>query len=403
MKIQNICEDFAMIGNSMDVLDAIYDKLGPFGVKVKYEKIERIIDGNSHWSLGRVVLSGDRNKQNSFTMANVHSTYIIDSTTWTITSVFPKMCQSSPQQSKINNILNSQEYTLSKIIDGTIINLYFFNGKWNMATSTSYDLTGKKWIGDSTYFDVFMNVCNDGMKQEFGTNFENLDTTSCYNFIMRSHEFHPFLHDPEGLTFVNRVDLKTLEVISINPFETIPSQQIVEHSFQTYDEMKESLKASFQTAVNGGDVNYGYIIHPTDQTQPNIMVESELLQKIRYHAYFMPNALKNILNETNREKFRIINNVIHSQSYSEFLSLFPQYAQTHTEYKTCLDTITKIIVDKLKNPKKEIKHPLVPMTKKILDSICRRENLMTLKYGDVNSVVHNYVYNTYYISVYLQL
>lgn len=427
MDIQAICSACKKFSYGFDGLKYLYEELSQYGVRIRYEKIningdsefsddERLGEFDPEWRLGRVVLSGDRNKTNKFNRNNIQGTYIIDGFTWTVIGVAPRSCAPKPQVATINALLEDKTVTISKIIDGTVVFLYCHDGNWNIATATSYDLTFKRWIGPNTYAEEFFNTASEDFKSEVGMEldsdgrltFSNLDASSTWCFIMRTKNFHPFIFDPSRLVFISKITIDESGITEHldNPFRGVSSQEFLDEIPSSLESLESGLgEDSILRAINNNDINYGYIVHPNDKSQPNYIVESQLLRKIRYYAYYMPKKLKVLLNENNREIFRVWNNVIHNKDCAEFLSMFPQYAPHHKACRDVLDTIGRIIVDTIKNPRKSIHEDdraLLHVTKTIVKSIHRRENLSTIKFNQ-QSVIKDFVYNLYHMEHYINI
>lgn len=420
MKLSTICltcQD--QFGDSMDGLSYLFETLKPFSVRIRYEMIPtgvRTENGKSIMKLGRVVLAGDMNRFNTYNLENEFASYVIDAKTWRIISVSTRACLPRPTNDKINRILKGDDYTLTKIVDGTVVNLYNHNGVWNLATTTAFDNTFKKWVGEESYAQVFYRVAGPAFREEVGMTlnqegrleFSNLDATSSYNFIIRDHRFNPFSLDKEGLTFVNQmcVDQDNFVTEELTcPFTSVAIQEVVDQKFKNVTELTNSLKSALPDGVSGKSFNYGYILHQNAAGEPSIMIRSALMERIKYHAYEFHPRIKEELNEMNREKYRVLKNVLHKQHYEEFLALFPQYKEQHKAIIDALKTIEDIIVKKMKNTNANLdQYPdhLVKLAKKIYESISTRENLSSIKYNQT-SLITDLIYNNFYTALYLTL
>ena len=283
-----------------------------------------------------------------------YSSVIIDVSTWSIISVMPRrsvvwrsvdlagQTEDAYQKRHLADSYISNGATITKIIDGTCVNVYFFDGRWHIATKNAYDLSRKKWIGPLTSAEVFYKVSPDDFRNEVGLSltenkrlsFAALDKQYSYNFIIRESRYNPFNPHQEGIYFNNMTQVQddnSITEIYENPFYSIPSLERV--YFAGVEELIESLEGSMRRREG-----FGYIIRPDAGDQ--IMIQSRLFQQIQFHAY---RFLNKGLNNNNRENYRILRNVLSRQNYSEFLYLFPQYSAKHAYYIQVIEDLKTAI------------------------------------------------------------
>lgn len=80
-----------------------------------------------------------------------------------------------------NNFIKNIPFSdcvIEESIDGTLINLYWYNGKWNTSTKSCIDAECK-WKSDKTFHELFnLTVQNTNL------DFTKLNTNFCYSFIL---------------------------------------------------------------------------------------------------------------------------------------------------------------------------------------------------------------------------
>ena len=55
---------------------------------------------------------------------------------------------------ELNTNIKNMDYTLYKVYDGTVVNLYFYNGSWRISTNKAYDATDLIFIENKTYQNI---------------------------------------------------------------------------------------------------------------------------------------------------------------------------------------------------------------------------------------------------------
>ena len=78
------------------------------------------------------------------------------------------------EYTSFNNIV------IEEVVDGTLIKLYYYNNKWNIATNRCIDASKAFWISTTSFYDLFMEASN-----AINLNFESLNKTYCYAFILQ--------------------------------------------------------------------------------------------------------------------------------------------------------------------------------------------------------------------------
>ena len=83
---------------------------------------------------------------------------VIDTVKWRIMSVPPIAFNKRQTPDLIETYYNQGLYDVLKVIDGTVVTIYYWNCKWNISTSNSYDVSEFYWIGDLNYSEIIYDL-----------------------------------------------------------------------------------------------------------------------------------------------------------------------------------------------------------------------------------------------------
>lgn len=249
----------------------------------------------------------------------------------------------------IEKLYNDKMYNVYKAYDGTIINLYYYNNEWKIATSNGYDVTNLYINQEYTYKNLFNEICLQ--YPEF--NLETLDNTKCYTLCMKYTKIHLFeeLSGTNVITLIQSVDLKTFN-ININDTIGFPTQEIItditfKNLFNNNKKSVDNYKTYLKNKNNNYQHNYGYILKSVNpsftQSYSYIYLESELMKNIRRMIYdyrYLPDSIKkDKLYNYDMNILNIIKYIL-SNSDDYFKKYFPKYSSKY-------DTIKKFILNDL--------------------------------------------------------
>jgi hypothetical protein len=125
----------------------------------------------------------------------------------------PKSISSDDFASNFNSSPNT--WTIQDFIDGTMINLFRFNGETYLSTRSC--LNAKcKWFSNQTFADLFTQCLGSSPKK-----LDSLDMDYCYSFVIQ----HPdntivkkYLVPDLVLTCVSRINDNTVEFLNVHEF-----------------------------------------------------------------------------------------------------------------------------------------------------------------------------------------
>lgn len=339
--------------------------------------IKTVIENTNDDNFNRMILIGNRFKSDfknpiSFECNGAIVCYDKNENRWK-TLVVPTELFNSQHLCKeeLNKNIKNLEYTLYKVYDGTIINLYYYNGGWRISTNKAYDATNLTFIENKTY----NNVLEELFSYYTDFNINRLNINKCYTICFRYSQFHTFiepnLKNQNKLILIQSVDLLALNnekkiIINYNEDIGIPvSQQYTlfgEYNLKNinnilYNEInryKKNLKSPSY------EPNYGIILrsHNFNKTgaYSNILLESNLMMKIRnliYNYSFSKNLnyFDKLGNDTtidkkyyNMQDLINLNRFLIGKDINLYLLLFPQFKANIDYYNSFLKLLTKYII-----------------------------------------------------------
>lgn len=244
---------------------------------------------------------------------------------------------------QIQKYIDAGEYTAQEVHDGTVVNLYHFQGSWRIATAKAYDATNLHFCAGKTYKEIFDEVVAE-VYPEWTT--DKLDVDVCYTLCIRHPQFHLFTEGCRQSQFrcilLQSVDLSTLalvdtdvgiartKVIKVRNLNAIVSQ--LNQSIGSYKATRKPV--------------YGYILRGKWSLGAYrcILFESALMSKIRHFMYNM-NFMRNmsyldVLDKKStadkmRYQFRDLNSLrifLQRDNVSMYLSLFPSQKIVFEKY-----------------------------------------------------------------------
>lgn len=325
----------------------------------------------------------------------------------------------------VDKYLAQNLYDIYKVVDGTIVTLYYWGNRWNIASSNGYDVSSYYWIGDLTYaevlYDLFSRLYPESIDKNGITLVDNflldfnLDTNFCYTIGFRHHNFHPLLLDPECVWNIQHVNLLTKEVIYENGLLGIPNQINIDQStecIKSVDQLTSINKLSVNNAVKiNPSFNYGFILKSRDPSITkqfsSVLIESPLLRKIKNHIYDYPsNLLNQFINNKNRLEYVIIKNYFNKQEKNDIIQLYPQFNNVYTSLSKCINDTINCIITIMKNKQANTNDQLnykpciITLSYALLKHISKHEALDPFN-KDIESILKDYITNIEYIILFI--
>jgi hypothetical protein len=221
---------------------------------------------------------------------------------------------------------------------------------WKISTNHGYDVSNVKWK-TKTYKTIIKEVLEKLGKDE--TSFYNsLDKEYSYSFVFKHPDFQPYQEntnkDVYKFIFIQRSKFEDNKVIYEDkiPVGTHFNEQ-EKVNVSDIRILFKNLPSALSDAIDGKDVNYGYILRAKNldirNYQHHLLLESTLQRSLRsiiYDKIRSPNITNKIYD---RDTYILINSYLNQVTSNTYVRLFPQ----HKTKFDLLDKIGDMIVDKI--------------------------------------------------------
>lgn len=339
-------------------------------IKVRYEVVSKAESSAretrfSHLNgakIGRIQLTADRNRADFRKELNrVCNGVVLEFGTWKILSIPPPMFNPRFRVTELSKNIN--KYEVYEIKDGTTVTLYYYNNKWCFNSTNGFDVSDFRWTGTSTYASAFDEVSK--LYPDFSL--DKLQKDHCYTIGFRHHDFHPLKVDPQKLWLVRSYDINNKEQVTDENIG-LPAQTLAKFPVKAYKNlvnfMMELNNASFNSYMNSvksdGEpkpdvqpaIHYGYILRCSSAgAHSNILLESELLKRIRLFVYNLPKHKSEYTPVTpeTRVEYTVLKAFLDYQNKSTFFTLFPQFTPNYHKYTNIFNKITNKVMLALKS------------------------------------------------------
>jgi hypothetical protein len=335
---------------------------------------------------------------------------VLEYPSWKVLSVPAGMFDSS---CRLNNVVkNISKYDVYEIVDGTIVTLYWYNERWNIASTNSWDVGHYQWMGTKTYQEVFDEAC----AQYPDFSLDKLDRTKSYTVGFRHSDFHPLLADPQKMWFVQSCDLTQLNEatkISCSTTENIglplqPRAVVPTTDVKTWiTEKTTKALANYTCAVHKGEqpeIYYGLLFRSKVGGQ-DFMIESELFKTVRGLVYYLPkrnHPSAATINAGNRLDYAVLRAYLSNSGKYVFLQLFPQFTAQYAKYDEMFAGLTKSVVNMLRarRPDRRRSDDKLEMLAITLSEYIRQNSQVNVMDAQGPSIVSDFLLNPRHLDLY---
>ena len=337
LKEQNLSGD----AESIEKIRADFKR---YGIKVSYSADEKD---------RRVIFSATQQQKHAEfdSFVSECNGLILRAGTWEPLVIPPHSLKSNIQADAVNAGIARGEYDIMEAMDGTLINLYFYDNAWRISTAKGFDVTYLKW-NTRVYLHVFKEVLA-ACGVDVDAFYASLDQCTSYTFCFTHPDFHPFWKmraNNMKIVFIQSAELATERISTNNPFPNIPSQKMV-LGIKNIGTLFKALPAAMDDYLKGKEPNFGYILrvksgveNPDTLAYGHIFLESRLLQTIRNLYYNGRHTMAAREKKYDLEKYIVINSFLDKRVNTQFLQLFPQYLSAfETLEAISVKLITKMI------------------------------------------------------------
>lgn len=261
---------------------------------------------------------------------------------------------SSYRKNEVTHFYKEGLYTMYKVLDGTTVNLYYYNGSWRISTANGYDVTDLLFINDKSY----SHILNELFALYPNFSFDKLQKNKCYTLIFTYTEYHVFSGNSNSIVFVQSVDLdkfnnhKKLD-ITYDEDIGVPFQEAVSVG-GTLTEIYDTCYNAYNNYIKNGIINFGFILRSNNVSKTkfhhHILIESSLMAAIRrliynngvYSDLIKSDFLKQYNLSYDKMHINVLQAYLNINTMSKFTKLFPQFSN---EIKK-INVIIKYIIPK---------------------------------------------------------
>lgn len=150
-----------------------------------------------------------------------------DSATSTFTPLaIPQLMASGQRLSRsvISKYCEEDAYTLHGVYDGTMVNLYYYQGKWRVSTTSAYDATDLVFVDSKTYRDMVEEVWQGAKVLASKDHWDCLSKDHCYSMCITYPGFH-LAQSKYSCVLTQCVDMRTMAVLSCEEYAALCNAQ----------------------------------------------------------------------------------------------------------------------------------------------------------------------------------
>ena len=278
-----------------------------------------------------------------------------------------------------NIVPNMSHSTYEEFIDGTMINLFYYNDKWIVSTRSNIGATCK-WFSNKTFEELFQDSSNN-------LDYNKLDTSVSYTFVLQ----HPdnrivknYNHPSFTLVSARKIENNTYSDLNLEELQKILEEQGVTIKIP----QKYEFNDYFQAMDFANNQNYDF--------QGIVMKYNGFRSKIRNTKY---NYVKHLKGNTRNMKFVYLN-LRQNNTLNSFLEFFPEYHEEFEEYKSQLFQMTNdfwncyktyyISANKINLNKKEMPYQFRPLCYELHGIyLSKKHNGYKINWTEIKNYINN--------------
>jgi len=263
--------------------------------------------------------------------------YILESG---IESSFRIVCYTfdkSFENNEINENLNLDNLYCENSIEGTLVKLFFYNNKWNLATKKCIDASKAKWVSKKNYLELFNECINNNF-------FDKLNQNNCYSFILTHPENKIFVnYQVPSLYHISTRDMQTLCELN----EIIEGVETVTKSPINYSNENNQIKTSLTKE------DFMSLVEKIQNDKNNIFYEGYILIDTNYNRHKVKTNIflraKEIWGNTNHRFYRYLELRKNENLLNEYLTYFSYDSQIFMDFEMKILNIAKHILNTYMN------------------------------------------------------
>lgn len=291
---------------------------------------------------------------------------ILNKSNWRPLVVPPRSLRFNIDTNKSNKFLHQGLYHVYLANDGTCFNMYYWDNKWIISTTSGYDMNNVMW-DNKTYQDL-ISECLIKNNTNWESFINSLDKKCCYSFGFKHPNFHRFLGNTNGyklwhIQTVN-LDLDSPEYLwscDETPMEQIPNQELYEGKLDNIKDLYKIASDAIDRYLENptSEPCFGFILRSanfsTTGPHSDLFIESSLMRNIRKIWYDKKLIKLCHSNGWNKETAVVLNSYLDNNLNGTFIQLFPQYSKNFEHYSSIIIKLVNSMI-KLCNKNEEEKN-----------------------------------------------
>lgn len=208
------------------------------------------------------------------------------------------------------NMNNLEKFKINYAIDGTQIKLYYYNNKWNCATTRCIDANKSFFYGKKCFNELFKEA-------SVNLNYNKLDTNYCYSFVLQHIE--------------NRIVIKYTK----NDIIHVLTRDLSKDNYPLIDH-----NIGIDTPINIDIFNNKELkneLQKIKNYEGIVLMNGNTFYKFRFKHY---ERLKQLRKNTNNLFYEFIINK-QNKTLDEFILYYPEFSKLFKEYEIRLQLIIK--------------------------------------------------------------
>lgn len=389
-KLIDICNEILKNSSKGNVIKFLIETLNKHCLWINYESLE---NENT-----RIILTKFQDRVSSSKYAHFYNGTVLNLTKTKVSL----LALPTPTLSNLSKkSLEYFDYEVYKIEDGTILTLYYFDGRWIISTARAYEANDYSWK-DMKYFDVV-----DSLFKKYDFSWDMLEKNKSYTICVRHPYWHPFAlntMEPEKLWLISVFDGHK---ISYDNNIGLPTQEKIE--IEHLNDIYSICEKAYTNWINGHIIEFGFRLviksAPIELLNAQFLIPSTLMKAIEKIFYRVEKSNDMKVYRINRTylsdiKYILIRTVIYRRDET-FLKLFPQYESQMKEYMSAIGTLIDEVSKKIPEYEDIKKRETLTEENLIDNMILKYYNVIGINNSKQNyDLVRNLIFNTEYVELY---
>ena len=260
-----------------------------------------------------------------------------------------------------HNILLNNDVQISRMYDGTMINVFYHNNEWILST--------RSFIGAKNYWNKNSKKSFKDMFNECFNQYDELNKTHSYSFVLQHKDnsnITPVLENKVILveeydSELNRLDLNenNYSFLCVKTYKNYHELKMVEKDIHKYDKGYNIINNNYRNVYITEDYKYIFDLKPNQNNKMFIFLTLYKQRKLNEYLKIYKNDKE--LFEMYKNKYEIMRNELYSNYCNHFIKknivtkdvpyqLKPIIHELHDIYRSTGQKINyKLINDYLKN------------------------------------------------------